>query len=414
MAESVLVVGAGAVQQPGICRAREMGYRVVATDGNPDAPGLALADVPVVLDVKDVDGTIDLAKRHRVVGVFCVAIEVAVRTVAAVAHALGLPGLTPEAARNAIDKQRMREAWSAGGLPSPVSVPCVSLEEAALAARRLGLPVVVKPADSAGSRGVSKVEARSDLPIAYEAARRCTASGTVLVEEFMEGVEMSVEGFAFRGGFHALAFSDKVRTPPPYLLDTTVLFPSTQPPAIQHRAAEIVAAGVKALGIDMAPVHAEVMVTPEGPQLVELAARGPGFKVFTEIIPWVCGVDTVRELIRMSVGETPDLIVGRSRGAVLRFPEAHTGTVEAVTGVEEAMKVPGVRDAEVYAKPGDWVRPLTSGSDRIGHIIALADSREAAEAAVTEAERRIRVRVRPARNGLFAAGGATERERSHE
>lgn len=395
MTETVLVIGAGAVQQPGIRRAQEMGYRVVATDGDPHAPGLSLADVPVVMDVKNVEGTIELAKRHRVVGVICVAIEVAVRTVAAVAHALGLPGLSPEAARNATDKQRMRENWCAEGLASPVSVPCASLAEAALAVSRLGLPVVVKPTDCAGSRGVRKVETTTALSVAYDAAARCTASGTVLVEEFMEGEEMSVEAFAFDGNLNVLAFSDKIRTPPPCMLDTTVLFPSRQPREIQCRAAEVVADCVKALGINMAPVHAEVIVTPEGPKPVELAARGPGFNVFTEMIPWVCGVDTVKELIRMSVGETPNFRATRSRGAVLRFLHTDTGTVAAVAGVEEAMNVPFVEAAQVYVKPGDRVRPLTSGSDRIGHVIAQADDREAAEAAALEAERRVRVAVRP-------------------
>ena len=97
----------------------------------------------------------------------------------------------------------------------------------------------------------------------------------------------------------------------------------------------------------------------------------------------------------MSVGETPNFRATRSRGAVLRFLHTDTGTVAAVAGVEEAMNVPFVEAAQVYVKPGDRVRPLTSGSDRIGHVIAQADDREAAEAAALEAERRVRVAVRP-------------------
>ena len=395
MARKVLIIGAGPVQVAGIKRAQEMGFTVVATDGNPKAPGLQIADIPVVMDVKDIPSTIALAKRHRVDGVLCVAVEVAVKTVAAVAHELGLSALSPEAAENATDKHRMRTLWAANSIPSPISYPCMSLAEAQTAAREVGFPTVVKPADNAGSRGVSKVERIEDLPTAYEKALGYARNGMVLVEEFMPGVEMSVEALAYEGEVYVMALSDKIRTKPPYLLDTTVLFPSEHPPHIQERAKEIVAAAIKALGIDMSPVHAEVMVTPHGPVMVELAARGPGFKVFTDMIPWVTGVDVVKELIKLSVGEEPDLRSKLNRGSVLRFPEMPPGLVKRVEGVDEAKQIEGISDLEIYIKPGDIVRPLTSGSDRVGHIISIAETREEAVEIVKQAESILRIEVEP-------------------
>jgi len=393
MARKVLIIGAGPVQVAGIKRAQEMGLTVVATDGNPEAPGLQIADLPVVMDVKDIAGTIALAKRHRVNGVLCVAVEVAVKTVAAVARELGLPAPSPEAAENATDKNRMRTLWAASGIPSPTFYPCTSLTEAQTAAREAGFPIVVKPADNAGSRGVSKVERIEDLPTAYEKALGYARNGMVLVEEFMPGVEMSVEAFAYEGEVYVMALSDKIRTKPPYLLDTTVLFPSEHPFHTQERAKEIVTAAIKALGIDMSPVHAEVMVTPQGPMMVELAARGPGFKVFTGMIPWVTGVDVVRELIRLSIGEQPDFSIRFNRGSVLRFPEVPPGLVTRVERVDEAREIEGISDLDVYIKPGDTVRPLTSGSDRVGHIISMAETRKEAVEIVSQAESILRIEI---------------------
>jgi biotin carboxylase len=391
----VLIIGAGSVQVAGIQRARELGFHVIAADDNPAAPGLALADLADVGHVKDVAYITALARAERVEGVFSISVEQAVKTIAAVCHELRLPGLTPEAAENATNKHRMRTAWAAAGVPSPASHACQSFPDVRAAVARVGFPAVVKPADSAGSRGVSFVDGDAQLDSAYEQARVYATGGTVLVEEYMPGIEMSVEAFVSGGKFWPLATSDKIRTEPPYLLDTTVLFPSEQPTAIQDEAVRIVARAAEVLGIDNAPLHAEVMVTPKGPMMVELAARGPGFKVFTEMIPWVTGIDTVRELIRLSVGETPDLSQPLRRGAVLRFPEVPPGRVKSISGVEAARAIPGITDLEIYCQEGEIVRLLTSGGDRVGHIIAMAETREAAAAAVQQAEQALRIETEP-------------------
>lgn len=394
--DKLLIIGAGEAQLDGIRRAREMGYAVIAVDANPAAPGLRLADHAVVADIRHAAPIIELARAERVCGVCAFSVEAAVRTVAAVAEALHLPGPSCQAALNATDKQRMREIWTAAGLSSPASIPCRTLMAAESAAQRLSYPVVVKPADSAGSRGVSLVTGVADLPAALAAALCQASNGVALVETFMVGVEMSVEGLMTGGRFVPLACSDKIRTAPPHLLDTTVLFPSVQPTSIQARAVDLVARAAAALGLDAAPVHAEVMVTAQGPMMVELAARGPGFKVFSGMLPWVTGIDGVGELIRLSVGSPTGFAVPQARGAVLRFPEAAPGRVARIAGLEAARAVRGVTELEIYCREGDTVRPLASGADRVGHIIALAETRTDALAAIREAEAALTIETRAA------------------
>ena len=400
---NLMVVGAGRFQLPAIRKGQVLGYKVVANDADPNAVGLEVADYCYHLDVKDIEGCIRVARAHRICGVLTVAAEVAVPTVAAVADALCLPGVSLEAAQVSVDKSRMRERFDQWSVPSPRWRKCASLAEARQSASELCWPLVVKPADNAGSRGVSLIEKPGDLAEAFTKAFSQSRRGLVMVEEFMQGVEISCESFVYRGKVYVLGLSDKIRTQPPYLLDTTVLFPSEHPHHIQERAREVARMAIKATGIDMAAIHMELMVTNGEVKVVELAARGAGFGVFTDILPWVTGVDAVEQLIRLSVGEEPNFGVTQHRGCVLRFPEIAPGVVSSVTGVDRARNLPGIFELQIYVRSGDVVRPLTSGSDRVGHIIAMAENRAAARAIIRMAENRICIRTEPITQPTAAA-----------
>ena len=386
MPEKLLVLGAGPFQIPAILKGKEMGYTVVATDVNPMAVGLQEADHPHTVDLIDISGCLALAKQYQVSGVLTVASEPAVPTVAAVAEAMGLPGPSVRGAAISNNKALMRGLFADCGIPSAQSKLCRSLDDVDKAAGELSLPVVIKPIDNAGSRGVMYVDAGSELPRAFQHAMDHSREKQVVVEEYMPGVELSVEGFVWGGHFAQLALSDKRRTPSPYLMDTTVLFPSVQPEKLQETVCAMVKAAVESAGVENATIHAEVMVTEDGPKMVEFAARGAGFKVFTDMLPWVTGIDVVQELIKLSVGQKPSLEPLFNRGAVLRFPEAPPGMVLEVSGLEEAKSIPGLAEMELYVERGDEVKPLTSGSDRVGYIITFGESREDAELAMEKVE----------------------------
>jgi len=389
----VLIIGAGPAQYQGIAKAKQMGLFTIVTDCNPGAPGLAIADVPLVLDVKDCENSIEVARQYQIDGVFSIASEVSVRTVAAVAEELKLLGLSGEVARIVTDKALMREKYVGQGVPSPRFQVAYSCEEASKAVEELSLPVVIKPTDSAGSRGVTKVDTEPQVEDAFEKAKRFSEQGKVLIESFMEGVEVSAEAFVYRGKIKILALSDKIRTPPPYLLDTTVVFPSNYPKDTKDRICEVARKAVKAVGINNGPVHIEIMMTPEGPKMVELAARGPGFKVFTDMIPYVTDVDVVEGVIRLALGEEPDLEIRARRGSVLKFIDARPGRIKDIKGKEQVRNISGVYDFELYLGIGDEIKPLTCGDDRVGHMISFADSREKAMEIIEEADRLLEIKV---------------------
>ncbi|MBF0595499.1 MAG: ATP-grasp domain-containing protein [Candidatus Omnitrophica bacterium] len=393
MNKTIMFIGAGKYQAAGIRKAREMGLRIVAIDADPKAEGSLLADAFHAVDIKDVTSAIKIARENRIDGVLTVASDIGVKTVAAVSDALGLPGISQEVADRSTDKALMRRAFAAHGVPSPQSFAVDQVAALVECAEKIGFPVVVKPADSAGSRGVKLVNDEAGLKEAFEIARGYSAKAKVVVEAFMHGVEVSVEAFVSRGEISIVALSDKVRTAPPYLLDIDVIFPSAYPADVQGRIIEVARKAIRAIGITMGPVHMELMMTPEGPVPVELAARGPGFKVFTDMLPAVTGIDMLKALIQVSLGQEPVLERTASRASALRFLSATDGIVTAVGGLDQARSRRGIYDADIYVRPGERVRALTCGSDRIGHIIALADTRVQALAALAAAEKDLWVTI---------------------
>ncbi len=168
--EKLLFIGAGPFQVKGIEYAKSLGYEIIATDGNSDAPGLRLAHHWYPADVKDVMAHLEIARRHHINGVLTVASDVAVRTVSVVSEALDLAGIPVAVAECCTDKECMRSKFRIHGVPSPISYSVYSFHELLDRIRTMNYPLVIKPADSAGSRGVRYLKNQGELEDAYRKA----------------------------------------------------------------------------------------------------------------------------------------------------------------------------------------------------------------------------------------------------
>lgn len=392
--ETVLFVGAGRYQVPGIERAQALGYRTVAVDGADDAPGLRIADVSQVADIRDCEALLEIGRENRVDGVVSFASEVGVRPAAFIAEELRLPGIGVEVAARVTNKRLMREAFAAAGVRQPISRGVTDEEEAVRVAEEMGCPVVVKPTDSAGSRGVSFVAAPELVRPAYRDASRYSSTGEVVVEEYVDGKESSVEGFVVDGELRIVAFSDKDRTPPPHLVDRAVVFPSSFDRITRTQVEKMARECVAALGLRSGPIHLEYLNSKEGPVPVEIAARGPGFGVFSDIIPYVTGVDVTAAVIRQALGLAVDLEPTASRAAAIGFLESPSaGVLLSIANLEAARRMRGVVEIGTYVEPGDWVSTLSSGSDRIGYVVVKAKRRSEVVDTLGRAVRMIEVNV---------------------
>ncbi|MFC1963394.1 ATP-grasp domain-containing protein [Chloroflexota bacterium] len=386
MTKTLMVIGAGEHQLPAIIKAKEMGLKVLATDLNPNALGFEYADINRVVDVRDEVANLKVATEFTIDGVISIVSELSVRTTAYVAEQLGLPGLRYEAAITATDKAIMRRIFSEADLSSPVFFKVNSREEAIEAISKLGLPVIMKPTDNSGSRGVTKIENLAELDLSWALAKKNSFSGDVIVEQFLEGTEMTIEGLSYNGEHQILALSSKKRIPFPACVSIDLTYPPPFSEQSLARVRELIISALNAMGVNMGATHSEVMMTKRGPILIEVAVRGGGYGVFSEIIPLVSGVNAVEECINMAIGYKVDISPKFSKAAVLRFFNLRPGRLIRITGLRKARDIKGVHRIDLSVSPGDMVRPIVSDGTRHGLIITSGDVREVAIHRADQAE----------------------------
>src|SRR5579864_6766290 len=205
----VHVLGGGEWQVPTIKLAKACGYRVLCTDIYPERPGYAYADDHVVVDIADNVATLEVARRKRVDGIICDTTDVGVPTMAYVAEHMGLPGIGYETALNFTNKFRMRDITSAAGVPNPPFRLVGDRRDLVAAAADIGFPLVLKPVASQSSRGVHVVRTADALESAFTEASRYARNGQVIAEGFLDGTEVTVEGYCLEGEPLVCGISDK-------------------------------------------------------------------------------------------------------------------------------------------------------------------------------------------------------------
>jgi biotin carboxylase len=380
---SLLVVGAGPLQVPAIHEARALGIRSIAVDGNPSAVGLTLCDVPYVADILDADAVSAIAESERIDGVMTLCTDAAVSTVAEVGRRMGLPVLSPEAAARATDKRLMREAFAKSVAPSPSTCLIHSLSEAQSAAEAFGYPVVLKIGRGSGSRGVYRIDDPEAIEKAYAGCRAWQKEGTLLLEEWVVGDEVSVEGYCTDRDCSIIAITDKFLFPGISPVEVGHCQPSAHAPLREHQIYSSVLAGLKALDLTWCAFHAEVKVSNKGAQLIEIGARLGGDRISTHLTPLSTGVNLVRVAILLALGERPSSPHLWQRAACVRyFDVQRAGTLRGVHGLRRLYEIPGVEviypasERDGILRQGFVIGEIRSSLDRYGHLLYSAATRK--------------------------------------
>jgi biotin carboxylase len=384
----LLVLGAGPAQLGLLAAARERGLFVIALDRDPAAPGFRYADRRAIISTEDEQGIERLASAESVDGIIAPGIDWPVGIAARVAEKMGLPHpISGAVASLAVSKQKQREALASGGVPQPAWHMVSEANEA------LPLPSVVKAPDRQGQKGLTLVRSKAELPDAVAAAVEESRSESAIVEELVDGPEVTVNAFSLRGEFHPLTVTDRLTADPPAF---GVALAHVWPSEAGSKAAAVAERAVQALGIENGPSYTQLRIGPDGPQVIEVAARlGGGHDA--ELVKVALGVDINGLALQAALGETiwsaalqPTPEVG---GAIVRFLVPPEGRLEEVEGVEKARAVEGVEDVRVYRHPGHLFGPFRRGADRAGAVLAVGQSREQALNRADEAARLIRFKV---------------------
>jgi len=384
--KTIMIIGGGILQLPVIHTAKKMGFQVIVTDYNADAIGMKEADVPIVMSTRDIEGSVRVAKAQNELAAISAVLTVgtdASMAVAAVANALNLPGIKFEDAEAATNKIKMRMRFKEHGVPSPNFLPVWSLADAKKAGKILKFPVVIKPSDNMGARGVMRIDNLNQLADAFKFSKGASPSGELIMEEFMDGPELSIDAIIYNEEITITGIADRIIEYPPYFIETGHNMPSSLSQETQEAACDIMKLGIRALGIDIGAAKGDIKITKDGPMIGELAARLSGGFMSAYTYPLSSGVDLMKAAIEVALGQEPgNLEPVFNQFCIERAIITKNGIVKKITGLEEALKIPGIKEIFLNVKPGDKVIQPRSNVEKAGHIIAIGKTLDEAVASV--------------------------------
>lgn len=387
MKRKLMIIGAGREQVPAIINARNLGYETVVTDINRHAPGFAYADYAEVVSTADFDGNLKVARHYQIDGIMTLGSEVAVPIVARIAQLLALPGMSEETAFKATNKNAMREAFRAFGVPSPASEPVKTLAEAERFAKQFGYPLVIKPSNSSGQRGVEKVIDRPSLCQCFDEAIKYSTDGHAIVETFYAGPEINVTAAVVAGQVTILSLSNRITAASPHF---GIAVEHVFPPDISDRqASEVEAASVmaiRAIGLENGIAYPQIVVGENGPRVIEIAARIPG-GFMREVGMYRSGIDMIDAAIQLAMGcsfSLNDLVKIDPIPALsvlfmteLDYPITNR-PVSDIEGIEHAANSRDILSVDINAEIGRMLPTLNSSAARFGAILAKGEDRDEA------------------------------------
>src|SRR5438105_2164020 len=326
---------------------------------------------------------------------------------AVISAALGLPHNPVTAVAAARNKHRMRQLLHAQGLPVPRFILFSVDENPVTIAEKIAFPCVVKPISLSAICGVIRANDRDAFAAAFHRVAALLeklgeetlgdGTGKILVEDFVPGREVALEGLLTNGELRVLALFDKPDPlDGPFFEETIYVTPARLPAAIQREVASCAARAARALGLGEGPVHGELRMGDRGVWVIEVAARSIGGRC-SQALRFAAGLSLAEVILRHALRmDIPSLDrEGRTAG-VMMLPIPHAGVLEEVRGREKALAVPGIENLEITAQPGDELVPLTEGTRYLGLLIERGETPEAVETALRDAHRQLEFVIAPA------------------
>ena len=391
------VLTGGSRSQLGLLeQARVLGNEVCVVDGSPDAPLLAEAEHRIVRSFTDVTGVLGELERQGIepVAVATMGSDQAVLPTAQLAERLALPGLPVETARTVADKRRMRAAFERHNVRCPKGREATSFKEAEQAFHQLGPPVVAKPVDGSAQRGVTEVRSEGELPAAVDRALAASRTGALVLEQYLEGEEYTVNGFLLDREYVPMSITRRLLHPPPPLgVCIAHRFPSLianeEPLFALARQASL------AVGLETGPAYVQVRMRNGQPSAIEVGARLGGGKD-AELAKLVTGFDAIRANVLWALGELGpgDLGHGEPQAPCgqVRFVVCEPGRIVRLDA-SPALALDGVHEAGFYWREGMTLPPLTSGAERLGYLLLTAADEGALDALTERALEALDVQI---------------------
>lgn len=377
-------MGAGALQIPLINKVIEKGYNPVVVSLHSDEPGMQMVKDTIVADFVEEELMLQYSRQYDIVGIVTDQTDLPVRTVAYVSEKMGLPGIGYETACLFTDKFKMREKCKELGIKTLEYALVDSLEAARSFYKNIGKDVIIKPLHNQGSKGVCKVTTLAELEEKYGEAEHYSQEDKILLEEFVKGEdELVIEGVALNGWCENLVCGDTHYFNIPDVFSARQrIFPSVKASNIVEQALSLNKKIIEGFGLSRGLTHGEYIVSNGKVYLIEIAARGGGVYISSDIIPLMTGFDTTSFIVDIATKKEVELPIISKKNKVVSYvafflPE---GIVQSITGIEEVVAQPYVHHNNLeHLIVGKRVKKNTDKTSRF-FMVLEADSAEEMEA----------------------------------
>lgn len=371
---AVLVFGCGILQQSIIGRAHKMGLYVVGIDPCEDAYCKDDVDTFEIVEGQDFDGTCAVVEKYGIDAIVTAATDKPLVMMARIAEKYGFPFFSVDTAKWSTDKFQMKQRFIEGGVPCAKGRLVKSVDETS----DMAFPVIVKPRDNSGSRGVKLCRNQYELSESMAEALECSKLDSVLVEEFIEGQEYSIEGLHFGGKSEVIQFTEKKTTEFPYNVELGHKQPANLTDEQKSTIKEIIALIGYALHFENCPSHTELKINDRGIFVIETSPRLGGDFITSTLVPLSTGINMEDQLLYLALDKTYSIQTSRlEKAAGICFLQLPCGTVREIDPTfKEMSSWPNVKECSTSLDVGVVVQPITNSLNRYGQFVIGADNRE--------------------------------------
>ncbi len=395
---NILILGASVMQIPALEKAKKLGHFVLCADGNDKAIGRDKCDIFYPVDIKDKESLLEIANKfhlkHTLHGVFTVGTDFS-SSVAWITEKLNLPGISYQAALNATDKIRMRQCFKENNVSSPGYVEYSTEQNLKETITDLDYPLVVKPVDSMGARGVKRVDSFKELELAITDSIHHSRSSRAIIEEFIDGPEFSLDALIIDGKVEVFGFADRNINFPPYFVEMGHTIPTNIDKADKDSIIDLFSKGVKALGLTYGSAKGDMKMSKKGPVIGEIAARLSGGFMSGWTYPYSSGVDLIKGGIELALGQKLTILdkLNINKTSAERSFISIPGIVKEIETPKKQPK--GVMDIYCSVAISDKVVFPKNNVEKCGNVISLAETRVDAIKYAEKCAAEILIRLEP-------------------
>ncbi len=389
---TILIFGVGELQRSIINRAARRGLFTVGIDPCEEASARDACDIFEVVGGQDFEGTLAVAKKYNVSALVTASTDKPLVMMARVAKELHLPFFSVETAEWSTDKFQMKQRFMEGGVPCAKGRLIRHAEEA----KDLCFPVICKPRDNSGSRGVKLCRDVNELQECIDEALDNSKLDTVLVEEFIEGREFSIETLHYEGKSEVIQFTEKKTTEFPYNVELGHKQPANLTDDERQHIRDIISKIAVCMHFENCPSHTELKVNERGIFVIETSPRLGGDYITSTLTPLSTGINLEDQLLHIALGEKVDTITGRvNKTSAVCFFSLPEGIVTAIDEhISEVVSWPNIHSFGLKLKVGDNVNQITSSLNRYGQFVVTGKNRQELDNLVTKYENEISELIR--------------------